>query len=334
MDEVNFKQYKKELLNAGIPENEIYDFTNDPIASFYQRYLDWSVDNLKDYSKVFGVEPAYFYFWDTHLINAQAQYINGKYIIRYSKPYLETLHQKLGTQGKFFAKTDWTAFHNLQKITPNSLEFLMFQASTIFTFYHEFAHLVQFKDIVFKMSEYPSIGNFNFDNHVYEYDSDLNGCQFVNIYIQQFFDEQLPNANKTANNFKRLMYLGISSIVITKLLFLNGQFFPFPPENIDTSFYTREHSHPHTYIRSKYIIEHYVRIAKANGVQIDFGDTVRNITVICDEFFKDSDIFKNFIKGMQDNFDRINKYTLDLHIGQKKNQSCIKHKINLFGFSS
>ena len=130
------------------------------------------------------------------------------------------------------------------------------------------------------------------------------------------------------------MYLGISSIVITKLLFLNGQFFPFPPENIDTSFYTREHSHPHTYIRSKYIIEHYVRIAKANGVQIDFGDTVRNITVICDEFFKDSDIFKNFIKGMQDNFDRINKYTLDLHIGQKKNQSCIKHKINLFGFSS
>lgn len=334
MKEVSFTKYKKDLLKVGIPEEDIYDFTNDPIASFYQRYFDWSVDNLKDYSEIFGVKPAYFYFWDTHLINAQAQYINGKYIIRYSKPYLETLHLKLGTKGKFFAKTDWTAFKNLQKITPNSLEFLMFQASTIFTFYHEFAHLVQFKDRVFNMGEYPSKGNFNFNNHIYEYDSDLNGCQFVNIYMQQYFAEQLPKVHQTTNNFKRLMYLGIASIIITKLLFLNGQFFPFPPNNIDTTFYTREHSHPHTYIRAKYIIEHYVRIAKANSVEIDFGDTVSNITVICDEFFKGSNVFKKFIIGMQDNFDEINSYTLDLHLGQKNNQSCIKHKINLFGFNT
>ena len=152
--------------------------------------------------------------------------------------------------------------------------------------------------------------------------------------MQQYFDGQLPKVHQTTNNFKRLMYLGIASIIITKLLFLNGQFFPFPPNNIDTTFYTREHSHPHTYIRAKYIIEHYVRIAKANSVEIDFGDTVSNITVICDEFFKGSNVFKKFIIGMQDNFDEINSYTLDLHLGQKNNQSCIKHKINLFGFNT
>jgi hypothetical protein len=332
MNEVNFTEYQKELLSVGIHKDEIYDFTNDPINSFYQRYFDWSVDNLKDYSKIFELEPSFFYYWDTHLINAKARLKNGIYTIRFSKPYLEVLYLKLGVKGQFFNKTDWTAFHNLQKITPDSLEFLMFQASTIFTFYHEFAHLVQFKNRAFTLSEYPSLGNYTFDNHVYEYDADLNGCQFVNVYIQQFFEEQLPKEHQTINNFKRLMYLGISSIIITQLLFLNGQFFPFPPANIDTTFYTRDHSHPHTFIRSKYIIEHYVRIAKANGVQIDYGDTVSNITFICDEFFKDSNIFKNFLSGMKDNFVKINSYTHDLHLGQKNNLSCIKHKINLFGF--
>ena len=48
MEEVSFTKYKKDLLKVGIPEEDIYDFTNDPIASFYQRYFDWSVDNLKD----------------------------------------------------------------------------------------------------------------------------------------------------------------------------------------------------------------------------------------------------------------------------------------------
>ena len=334
MNEVDFTLYKKELLRAGIQKDEIYDFTNDNIKSFYQRYFDWSVDNLKDYSKVFGLEQSYFYYWDTHEINAKARLKNGVYTILFSKSYMKALYRKLGVKGQFFNKTDWTAFHNLQKITPNSLEFLMFQVSTIFTFYHEFAHLVQYKNRAFNMNEYPSQGNYTFNNHVYEYDADLNGCQFVNVYVQQYYEEQLPKEHQTINNFKRLMYLGISSIIITQLLFLNGQLFPFPLDNIDTTFYTREHSHPHTFIRSKYIIEHYVRISKANGVQIDFEDTITNITVICNEFFKDSNIFEIFLIGMQDNFNEINSYTLDLHLGQKNNKSCVKHKINLFGFST
>ena len=333
MNKVDFTKYKQELLSIGISKDEIYDFTDDPIESFYQRYFDWCVDNIKDYSKIFGVEPAYFYFWKTHLINARAGKGEHAYRIRFSKPYMEALYKKLGKKGEFFDKTDWVAFQYLQNITPNSLEFLMFQASTIFTFYHEFAHLVQYKGKSFSMNEYPSNDEFSFEKHVFEYDADLNGSQFVSVYIQQFFQEQIPKEHRTKNNYKRLMYLGISSIVITQMLFLYGEIYPFQPDNLDTEFYTKKHSHPHTYVRAKYIIEHYVGVAKANGVEIDFGDTTRNVTIICNEFFKDSGIFKGFIKGMQDNFVEINSYSLDLYLGQKENKNCIKHKIGLFGFS-
>lgn len=332
MIEINFSDYQKELIKANIPLEEIYDFNSSPIKHVYQRYFDWCVDNINDYSEKFGIEPAYFYFWDTHEINAQAGYVNGKYIIRFSKPYMEILHKKLGRKGQFFGKTDWSGFNNLQKSLIDSLEYLMFQASTIFTFYHEFSHLVQKQGGAFLINEHPKSEFYSFNHHLLEYDADLNGCQFVCIYMQQFFKDNLKKEFQTEANLKRLMYLGISSIVITFLLFLHGEMYPFKPENIDTSFYTKKSTHPHTFIRTKYIIEHYVRIAKANGVVIDFSDTARNVSIMCNEFLKDSNIFNDFITGQQDNFDEINSYVNELDTAQKASPFCIRHKIKLFGF--
>ncbi|WP_299128741.1 hypothetical protein [uncultured Winogradskyella sp.] len=333
MKKIDFTKYKKELLSIGIPEDEIYDFIGDPIESFYQRYFDWCIDNINEYCGRFHIEPAFFYFWDTYKINARAGKGRNAYRIRFSKPYMEALYNKLGRKGQFFDKTNWTAFQNLQKITPNSLEFLMFQSSTIFTFFHEFSHLVQYRGKPFTMNEYPTDSQFSFEKHVFEYDADLNGCGFVSVYIQQFFQEQIPKEYQNDNNYKRLMYLGIASIVITQLLFLYGKIYPFEPESLSTDFYTKEKSHPHTFVRAKYIIEHYVRIAKSNGVKIDYGDTTRNITVICNEFFRESGIFKNFIVGMDKNFDEINAYTSELNAGMENNKNCIKHHIALFGFN-
>lgn len=332
MTNINFSEYQKELIKAGIPEGQIYDFEFDPIEGVYQQYFNWCVDNLKDYSLTFKIEPSYFYYWNTDRINAGAASRDGKYFIRFSTGYMDALHKKLGVKGQFFTKTDWTAFHNLQKLMTVSLEYLMFQASTIFTFYHEFAHLVQQQGGVFYMNEYPESEDYSFKLHLCEYDADLNGCQFVNVYIQQFIQDNLPKDYQTDLNYKRLMYLGISSIVITQLLFLHGELYPFKPEGIDTSFYTKKSTHPHTFTRAIYIIEHYVRIAKANGVTIDFQDTVTNVTVICNEFFKDSEIFKDFINDVNYNLDEIKGYQLELDLAQMSSSFCIRHKINLFGF--
>ena len=65
MKKINFQEYRVDLLLLGIPKEEIYDFTGARIESFYQRYFDWCVDNINEYSEIFDVKPAYFYFWDT-----------------------------------------------------------------------------------------------------------------------------------------------------------------------------------------------------------------------------------------------------------------------------
>lgn len=332
MKQINFEEYKQELLNAKVSPEEIFDFNLSPICGLYQRYFDWCVDNINDYSEKFGIEPAYFYFWDTHEINAQAGFVKGKYIIRFSKSYMEILHEKIGRRGQFFGKTDWSAFYNLQKLLKNSLEYLMFQASTIFTFYHEFSHLVQKQGGAFLMNEYPNKNEFTFDRHLLEYDADLNGSQFVCVYMLQFFEENLPKEYRTDANLNRLLYIGISSIVITFLMFLYGEMYPFKPENLNTEFYLKKSTHPHTFVRAKYIIEHYVRIAKANGAKIDFKDTANNVSIICNEFFKESNIFIDFKNGILNNFKEIDSYVNELDKVQKASPLCIRHKIKLFGF--
>lgn len=236
MTEVNFSKYKKELIDVGVFHEEIYDFNDDPIKIVYQRYFNWCIDNLKDYSVIFGTDPSYFYYWNTNIINAQAGFTNGKYFIRFSKGYMDALHKKIGIKGQFFGKTDWTAFHKLQESMTVSLEYLMFQSATIFTFYHEYAHLVQMQGKNFQMNEHPEDLNYSFHNHLCEYDADLNGCQFVYVYIHQYIQENFPKEFQTELNIKRLMYVGISSIVITFLLFLHGELYPFKPEGLDTSF--------------------------------------------------------------------------------------------------
>ena len=107
---------------------------------------------------------------------------------------------------------------------------LLFQCSTIFTFYHEFAHCVQKQSS--SLNERPENRSYSFYIHVCEYDADLNGAQFVSMYMQQYYTDMLPADMRNEKNFKRLMYLGISSIVITFLLFLK-----YPSEYIWSTMY-------------------------------------------------------------------------------------------------
>lgn len=326
---MNYKQNKEKIIAAGIPETMIFDYEGDRLRKIYDQYFEWCDVNLKDYETLFNLGPCHFFYWDTLDANAGAASDGKNSFIRFSKGYMEMLNEKLWLGRKFFQESKFSAYHSLQKGMKDSLEYLMFQCSTIFSFYHEFAHVVQKQSQDFYLSERTFSKDFSFLRHVYEYDADLNGAQFVSMYIQQYFAEILPAELRTEANFKRLMYLGMSSIVITFLLFLNGEFDQMKSDK-DTSFYTKERTHPHTFVRLYYVINHYVRNAKANNVKIDFQDTFNSVVVLCGEFFEETDIFKSFIKGMQNHFDEIRDYDFELYRGALEAKSCIRHKARLF----
>lgn len=332
MDNYLYKENIKKIIAAGISKSMIFDYEHHPLANAYDQYFRWCNENLNDYSQQLSLRNCYFFYWDTFEANAGAATNKQNSFIRFSTGYMTRLSEKLGRERNFFQNSKFTGYHNLQKGIKENLDFLMFQSSTVFTFYHEFAHLVQQQNSNFYLSERPRESDFSFHNHVFEYDADLNGAQFVSVLIQQFYTDVLPQEMRTEKNFKRLMYMGISSIVITFLLFLNREFDSKKIKEIDTDFYTKAKTHPHTYVRITYVISHYVRNAKANGVNMDLQDTLNSIGVLCNEFFTGTDIFTNFMAGMYKHRDEINQYDFELYLAAKENISCIQHKMHLFGF--
>ena len=260
MDFKNYKENKQKIIEAGIPDSMVFDYDNDRLRKIYDQYFIWCEENLKDYRNSFNLGPCYFFYWDTLEANAGAATDGKNSFIRFSKGYMEQLHERVGIGNTFFKDSKFTGYHNLQNGISDSLEYLLFQCSTIFTFYHEFAHCVQKQSS--SLNERPENRSYSFYIHVCEYDADLNGAQFVSMYMQQYYTDMLPADMRNEKNFKRLMYLGISSIVITFLLFLNGEFDLDQKEEISTKFYTKASTHPHTYVRLYYVINHLVRNAK------------------------------------------------------------------------
>ncbi|TPG45333.1 hypothetical protein [Flavobacterium pectinovorum] len=324
----NYKENKRKILEIGIPNSIIFDYENDSLRKVYDQYFLWCEENLRDYSNRFKLGPCYFFYWNTSEANAGAATDGKNSFIRFSKGYMEQLHERVGTKNKFFKNSKFTGYHNLQSGISDSLEYLLFQCSTIFTFYHEFAHCVQKQSS--SLNERPENRSYSLYHHVCEYDADLNGAQFVSMYMQQYYTDMLPSAIKNEKNFKRLMYMGISSIVITFLLFLNGEFDSDKLEDTSTTFYTKASTHPHTYVRLYYVINHYVKNAKANGVKIDFQDTFNSVNVLCNEFFNGTDILKDFITGIKNHFDEIRKYEMELYQASLNSPFCIRHKVKLF----
>ena len=126
------------------------------------------------------------------------------------------------------------------------------------------------------------------------------------------------------------MYLGISSIFITFILFLNKELDGLKPNKDFLEFYTRKNTHPHTLVRLHYILVHYIFNAKNNSALIDKQDTLNNIFKICSRYFNDSNIFNDFIQAFNSNIREINSYDTELYLESLKMKNLIRHKINLF----
>lgn len=130
----------------------ILDLKDNPIKEIYLKLFSFCYDNLKINSPKFGIEPSYFFYYNKdNFINAGATRDNGNYIIMISKDLIKKLHECIYTNNSIFNNDRLTKYVELSKLVKIDFNELLLQSSTLFTYYHEFAHLVQKND-----------GNFSF----------------------------------------------------------------------------------------------------------------------------------------------------------------------------
>ena len=314
------------IRNTKLIKSDILDLEKNPNKEIYLNFFKFCFENLELQSSKFGIEPSYFFYMvKENYINAGATCHEGDYIIHISEEFISKLFEKLNSNKLLFENDRLIKYKILSKSINTDLIDIIFQSSTIFTYYHEFAHLVQKKGRNFDLNE--TIGNFDLfipENHILEYDADLNGSQFVFGHISDFY-ENLEIENRNTENLKTLLPIALSGILITFLLLYNRE---FDKVKIIDEFYLDKKTHPHTIIRISYIIQHYQGIAKENGVEIELVELLKETFLICEIFFNSNSFVKDCFNILENNLNEINNYNNLLFDEANKNNNLIMHKIN------
>ncbi len=260
------------------------DLNNYDDAELFRMFFVFCQDNLDENAKKFGMPNAIFCFERNNGLNAWACRHKDVYIISMYDMYFQTLKQRIIDENRLNEALDFDKKYGpLLSVISIRIEDLIFHSSALFTYYHELAHLIQYKS---KGSEirFENDNNCSFSllNHIYEFDADLNGSQFVCLHLLDY----IINSNIVDNKLvEQLLSIGLASILITRLILEDCK------DNSKVEpLYFKEKSHPHTVIRAVYILNHMIHAAKNNLPNSKLNDKY----ILQDCFSIVSDFFNNY----------------------------------------
>lgn len=265
-------QNTQALLSLGYKPDEIFDFLSDEDAELFGRIFDFSHVNITQQWSRYNIQPAIIFFLDDDEINARAIVINGHYIIEINRGLITDLYD-------FFAQNESLIESILQKQFPDLIGkldipsyFLFYQLTTLFTYYHEHGHILQFtsgpKTMASEKKKMTAYSPFSMEDHAMEIDADIHAAHLITFHIIEYW-KKLPPADQTKENFENLLSVTASSIFI---------FFFFLNDGI-SDMYFFEIDHPHEIIRLSYIVDAIAGIAENNLRQLgklDGRKIVRN----------------------------------------------------------
>lgn len=257
----NYKAVTEELIKENVlPWNDIFDYQFAPLKAIYENYFEYCQEYLTKYCQNYEIQLARFYFRNGNSVNARADRKNGFFIIGVNSGTIRETYNLFYDQNKIFDNDEQLVkeFTELSEMINIPLGFLMFQLSTLFTFHHELAHLVQKSPLlnIGLNEKYGSLVNKNsiIERHVLEFDSDLHGADAVSSQILLNF-KKLPTEFRNAKNLVKLLSIGIATIYIYFILCFYSK---------SQKIYYMEFSHPHPLIRITYVLDRFISTANEN----------------------------------------------------------------------
>lgn len=260
----SYNEITSELItNSVISDKDVYDFSTYQYPSVFSNLFQFCQENLTERCADYNIQPAKFYFTNHFSTNAQASFSNGYYLIKVD---MGGIHRRY----ELFCKNDilndselayFKRFNTILRRESNvGLDHLMFQYSTLFTYYHELGHLIQFANRnegnIIKNEEYNQNNetNFNILNHIIEYDADQHAGNRIAFHVIYFW-QSLIKKNRTNYNLKNLIVAALVAIMgYICLLWKSSK----------TTIYFNKNDHPHPLIRMFWIMATIVDTARIN----------------------------------------------------------------------
>jgi len=326
---------RKEILVKYNVINDVFnykdlDIENDKLQT-YLYFENTFMDLYESYANIFNIRDYCFYINNAINCNAFATKRKGYNIIGITNGYPILLSRKMDKE--HFVSIVLAGIHNKEPTREAYIELyqdknfdiskFFIDCSINFTFRHEFQHIIQFnyyKSLNNSLFLHENLEEINYDirRHVWEYDADRSASFNV---LKHVFHVHSKFDVKSDEKLKCLMYIGCSSILVTKMLHCFGLMDQFdPPTSIKKiDFYIRENSHPHPLVRCINIIGYFFDCISSDfsKMNIDYQEFFNNIFIVANLYFKSIfpslDIIKEVFKDLGKHIDTLNTYNIELY---------------------
>jgi len=271
------QEYQKvftELISKGVYKaEELFDYNSSKIAILFDRFFYFCHINLENHCQQYDIQPARFIFYNNLDVNAAALSNMGYNLIEVNSGLILKMYSYFYDNNKAFQKDEYLKV-NYSPLFPLDAppDFIMYQVTPQFTYYHELAHLIQFAPLIkktFKENYRSMDGSFDIMDHLLEFDADLHAAQLLYFHIEQYW-KKLSESKRTADSLSKYIALYAASIFVYFTL-LEDRAMPL---------YFEAESHPHPLIRITYILDIIVGVAQEN-----FKETQLDAKLILREAF-------------------------------------------------
>lgn len=294
---------------AGILANDIFDYQYSPISEIYAKYFLFCQENLTEECDEYQIQPAKFYYRTSFSVNARAGRQNGYFIVGVNMGTIQSLYNLFYEQNDIFEDDEYISslYRELIQKFDVPVGHLMFQIGSLFTYYHELAHLIQNPFInsqwlVEQYSDFEESG-FSIERHALELDADLNAAHSICFHLLEYFNG-LDIESKTEENLQKILSIGVASIFSYFLLYFK--------ESVDI--YYEKYSHPHPLVRISYIVDCFIKVAEhnlPNNFNLDANAALREGFIMSEIFFQrvmNVDLVKEFSKHFLNESSNIESY--------------------------
>jgi hypothetical protein len=223
-----------------IDKGEIFDYRDTPYEHLCDDFYKFCRQHLNDNSTKYNVEPSIFIYLGVFDSNASAQYKNDAFSIHINVGLIKKC-KEIYLENKLFDEYLEKQYSEIIKHFDNPITVLAFQIATQFTYYHEFAHLIQFekKRANITMQErFVKTSTYDQVKQHMETNADTLASIAIASHIQQYIKKSFGN-KITQENVE-------FTIILLCACLLNhiANFYSNLP-----NIYFKEHKHPHPFIR-------------------------------------------------------------------------------------
>lgn len=306
-DEIKLSQEK-----GIIDKSDIFDYRETPFEELFADYYNFCREHLNSTSETYGINPSVFIFNNNLVPNAKAQYSNDTFSIHINLGlFKKCVHSYLNNK----KLDDYLSqkYSDLLKDFDNPLTTLAFQVSTQFTYYHEFAHLVQFSKVreQFSLQErYDKEVPYDIEKQSLEINADSLASIAIATHIQQYIKKSLGE-NINQEKVELTIILICSCLLNYVATFCDDV----------SEIYFEKYGHPHPFLRLFAINLNILNYLNQSEFFLDNGIDIR-----MNELFKR---ILDFYEDLEKNKIFDTKISEAMTVGAKNQKEIVSHLGNL-----